>query len=125
MNKVVLTGRLTKDPVLKKTTSGKAVLNFSLAVNRYGKDAGADFPNCIAWEKAAELIAQYCVKGTKLGIIGHVQTGTFDDAETGKKIYKTDIIVENMEFLDNKKDEPDGTEERLPNVSITSEELPF
>lgn len=123
MNKVVITGRMTKDPVLKKTTSGKSVLNFNLAVNRYGKDAGADFPNCIAWEKAAELIAQYCTKGSRLGIIGHVQTGVFDDPDTGKKVYKTDIIVENMEFLDNRKDEPDGTEERLP--TITSEELPF
>lgn len=125
MNKVIITGNLTKDPVLKKTTSGKSVCNFSLGVRRYGKDADADFPNFIAWEWAAEVLCQYGRKGAKIGIIGHIQTGSFDDPETGKKVYKTDVIVENLEFLDSKKDQPDGTEERLPNVTITNEELPF
>lgn len=122
MNKVQLIGRLTKDPIMRKTTSGKSVVNFTLAVDRYGKDAGADFPTCIAWEKAAELIAQYCNKGSKLGIVGHIQTGSHEDT-TGKKIYTTDVIVENMEFLDNKA--PEATEAAVPTVSVTDEELPF
>lgn len=124
MNKVILTGRLTKDPIIRKTTTGKSVVNFTLAVERYGKDAGADFPPCVVWEKPAELLAQYCTKGSKIGIIGHVQTGSYDDTATGKKVYTTDIYVENLEFLDNKP-APEATEGTLPTLTVTSEELPF
>jgi single-strand DNA-binding protein len=123
MNKVQLIGRLIKDPVLKRTTSGKSVCNFTLAVDRYGRDAGADFPTLIAWEKAAELLCQYSKKGSRIGVIGHIQTNNYTDAD-GKKVYKTDVILENLEFLDSKST-PEGAEDRLPNVSVTDEELPF
>lgn len=108
MNKVLLTGRLTKNPELKYTTSNVAVSQFSLAVNRNFKNAegvyDADFINCVAYRKTAELIAEYTKKGDLLGIEGRIQTRSYDDKE-GNKRYATEVIVDNIEFLSSKKKE--------------------
>lgn len=110
MNKVLLTGRLTKNPELKYTTSNVAVNQFSLAVNRNFKNAEgvyeADFINCVAYRKSAELIAEWTKKGDLLGIEGRMQTRSYDDKE-GNKRYATEVIVDNVEFLaTGKKEEP-------------------
>lgn len=99
MNKVVLIGRLTKDPELRYAAgSGTAVTRFTIAVNRQFKKDEADFINCVAWNKTAETIAQYFTKGRPIAIVGHMQTGSYD-AQDGTKRYITDVAVESFEFV--------------------------
>lgn len=126
INRVVLIGRLTKDITLKKTNSGKTTTSFTLAVDRRGKDAGADFISCRAWEKTAELLASYCGKGSQIGIEGHIVTGSYDDTATGKKIYTTDVYVDGLTFLDSKNDTPhEATESNEASIYVPAEDLPF
>ena len=101
MNKVVLVGRLTKDPELRYAAgSGIPTSKFTVAVNRQGKKDEADFINCVAFNKPAELIAQYFVKVRQLAISGHIQTGSYlkDD---GAKVYTTDVVGECFDFIDS------------------------
>lgn len=99
MNKVILIGRLTKDPELRYAAgSGTAVTRFTIAVNRQFKKDEADFINCVAWNKTAETIAQYFTKGRAIAIVGHMQTGSYD-AQDGTKRYTTDVAVESFEFV--------------------------
>ena len=126
INRVVLIGRLTKDITLKKTNNGKTVTSFTVAVDRRGKDAGADFITCRAWEKTAELLATYCGKGSQVGIEGHIVTGSYDDTTTGKKVYTTDVYVDGLTFLDNKQNTPqDATERDEGDEYVTPDDLPF
>lgn len=107
INSCVIIGRVTKDIEIRKTQSGKSVVQFTLAVNRRGKDAGADFINCVAWEKAADVIAQYCHKGDRIGVIGRIATRSYDDKYSNKKVFVTEIMVDQFEFLSEpKKEEP-------------------
>ena len=99
MNKVVLIGRLTKDPELRYAAgSGTAVTRFTIAVNRQFKKDEADFISCVAWNKTAETIAKYFTKGRPIAIVGHMQTGSYD-AQDGTKRYTTDVAVESFEFV--------------------------
>ena len=99
MNKVVLIGRFTKDPELRYAAgSGTAVTRFTIAVNRQFKKDEADFINCVAWNKTAETIAQYFIKGRPIAIVGHMQTGSYD-AQDGTKRYTTDVAVDSFEFV--------------------------
>ena len=104
MNKVITMGRLTDEPKVSETTTGKKMARFTLALDRIGE--GADFPNYIAWEKRAELIEKYCHKGNKIGIVGRLQTGSYE-GKNGK-VYTTDIVVEEIDFCEKK--QKDGTE---------------
>jgi single-strand DNA-binding protein len=107
MNKAILIGRLTKDPELRYTQSNTPVANFTIAVNRaYTNQNGereADFINCVTWEKQAENLKKYCDKGSQVAVEGRIQTRTYDD-KNGKKVYVTEVIAENIQFLDRKKD---------------------
>lgn len=111
MNQVILIGRMTKDMELRYTAgTGKAVGRFTLAVDREFKKEGqpdADFINCLAFDKKAETIANYVKKGHKLGVIGRIQTGTFDKQD-GTKGYSTDVMVDKIEFLQPKDNSNDG-----------------
>lgn len=99
MNKVILLGRLTKDPELNYAAgSGTAVTRFNLAVTRPFKKDETDFINCIAFGKTGETIAQYLTKGRQLAITGRIQTGSYD-AKDGTKRYTTDVVVESFEFI--------------------------
>ena len=109
MNVVTLIGNMVREPELRYTQSGKAILNFTLAVNRMKRDE-ADFINCIAWEKAAELIATYVTKGKPLAVSGRIQTGSYED-KTGRKVYTTDVIVNDFQFLGKKEAEPTRNKE--------------
>ena len=106
MNSVNLIGRLTNKPTFGYTNGNIAYVRFTLAVNRNFKDANgdrqADFINCVAYRKTAELINQYTDKGDMLGIEGRIQTGSYT-ASDGTKRYTTDVVVENVEFLSTKK----------------------
>ena len=104
LNKVILYGNLTRDPELKALPSGSQVANFGLATNRTFKDkSGAkqettEFHNVVAFGRTAEVIAQYCKKGRPIFIEGRLQTRTWDDKESGKKNYRTEIIVDTFQF---------------------------
>lgn len=99
MNKVILIGRLTKDPELNFAAgSGTAVARFSLAVTRPFKKDETDFINCIAFGKTGETIAQYLTKGRQLAVSGSIRTGSYD-AKDGTKRYTTDVVVDSFEFI--------------------------
>ena len=99
MNKVILIGRLTKDPDLRFAAgSGTAVTRFTVAVNRQMKRDEADFINCIAFGKVGEIIAQYLTKGRQIAITGNIRTGSYD-AKDGTKRYTTEVVVETFEFI--------------------------
>ena len=101
MNKVILIGRLTKDPELNFAAgTGTAVTRFTLAVTRPFKKDETDFINCIAFGKTGETIAQYLTKGRQLAVTGRIQTGSYD-AKDGTKRYTTDIVVDSFEFIGN------------------------
>ena len=111
MNKVILIGRTTKDIELRYTASNVSVGNFSLAVTRSFKNANgeyeSDFFNCIAFGKLAETLKNYVHKGDRLGVEGRLQSRNYQNEE-GKKVYITEVIVENIEFLQAKKKESSG-----------------
>ncbi|ELC8463920.1 single-stranded DNA-binding protein [Clostridium perfringens] len=99
MNKVVLIGRLTKDPELRFAAgSGTAVTRFTLAVSRPFKKDETDFINCIAFGKAGETIAQYVTKGQQFAILGNIRTGSYE-AQDGTRRYTTDVVVEGFDFI--------------------------
>ena len=101
MNKVILIGRLTKDPELRYAAgSGTAVCRFTLAVSRQFKKDETDFINCIAFNKQGEAIAQYVTKGRQLAVTGNIRTGSYD-GQDGIKRYTTDVLVESFEFIGN------------------------
>lgn len=113
MNSVVLMGRITKDLELKDVGS-TTMVKFNLAVNRKKKDE-ADFINCVAFGKTADIICKYCKKGTQIVVEGRIQTGSYE--KEGKKVYTTDVIVNNFYFTETRKDlEPEEEQET---------ELPF
>lgn len=99
MNTVILLGRLTADPDIRSTRDGKAVASFTLAVDRYKE--GADFIRCQAWEKRADFCEKYLKKGTKIAIRGRIRTGDYTDKD-GKKVYTTDVMIEDIEFAQTK-----------------------
>ncbi len=107
MNKVLLVGRLTRDPELRTTQSGIAVARFSLAVsqnftNRNG-ERGTDYINCVVWERQASNVARYCHKGTLVAVEGRISTRSYD-AQDGTKRYVTEVVCENVNFLSPKSD---------------------
>lgn len=105
MNKVILIGRLTKDPDVRRTQDGKAVGNYTLAVDRqYAKgEKKTDFIHCQVWEKKAEFAEQYLRKGMKIAITGRIQTGDYTN-KNGEKVYTTEVVVEDQEFCEKKSD---------------------
>lgn len=108
MNKVILMGRLTKDPEVRYTqTSNAMVTSFTLAVNRRfakpGEERQADFIQVVVWGKTAEFCSKYFKKGQQVGVIGRIQTRTYDDAQ-GQKRYVTEVIAEEAYFADTKRD---------------------
>lgn len=106
INNVVLVGRLTKDADLKFTGNGSAVASFTLAVNRSYKkeneEQKADFINCVVWRKTAEALANHTSKGSLIGVEGRIQTRSYDNQQ-GQKVYVTEVVVEEVTFLESKK----------------------
>lgn len=109
INRIVLVGRLTKDPVLRKTASGKSITSFTVACNRRVKAEGqptADFINCVAWNKTADNTYQYTHKGSLVGVEGRIQTRSYDDT-SGKRVYVTEVVTDAVHFLESKKESSD------------------
>ena len=105
MNKDILIGRLTRDPELRTTPTGRNVCQFSVAVNRTFTNANgereADFINCVVWDKQAENLSKYQKKGNQIAVEGRIQTRNYDDKD-GKRVYVTEILATNISFLDAK-----------------------
>lgn len=124
INNVTLVGRMTKDPELKYTSSGTAVLTFNLAVNRpFTNQQGereADFIMCQVWRKTAENVANYTRKGSLVGVVGRIQTRNYDDKD-GKKVYVTEVVAENVQFLEPKGTQTGGQGNRQGNHSQNSQ----
>lgn len=119
MNTVMLIGRLTKDIEIRSTQTGKPVASFSLAVDRRGKDAGADFISCVAWNQTAEAMNRYLHKGSKIAVVGRLQTRTYDGRD-GKR-YVTEVIVNEVDFLDTKTDSKPAEKQTSP-ASLASDD---
>ena len=135
MNKVLILGRLTKDPVVNYTPSQMAVARFSLALNRgkdkNGQDRGADYPNCVAFGRTAENIERFSGKGLRVQVEGHLQTGSYE-AKDGHKVYTTDVIVDGLEFIDWKNSGQQGgqqqevqPESHYDSFQAIDEDVPF
>lgn len=109
LNRVVLVGRLTRDPDLRYTQNGTAVANFTLAVNRpFTNQQGerdADFINCVIWRRPAENLANYMKKGSMVGVDGRIQSRTFEGKD-GKTVYVTEVVADSVQFLDSKGSSP-------------------
>lgn len=116
MNVVSLVGRLTRDVELRYTPNGTAYGRFTLAVNRRVPNQNgvreADFISCVIWNKAAENLANYTRKGSQIGVQGRIQTGSYDNQQ-GQKVYTTDVVVENFDFLETRS----STEQRSDTYS--------
>lgn len=104
INRVILVGRLTRDPELRKTQNGTSVVSFSLAVNRRVQTPGqpdADFINCVAWNRLADLMCQYLHRGSLIGVEGRIQTRNYDNNQ-GQRVYVTEVVADNVQFLEPK-----------------------
>ena len=142
INRVVLTGRLTRDVDLRYTQGGAAVATFNLAVDRrFTNQQGereADFVSCVIWRKPAENFANFFHKGSLVGIEGRIQTRNYENQQ-GQRVYVTEVIVENFSFLESKNSTGNGSYQnnRLQNntsdpfanngdpIDITDDDLPF
>lgn len=100
INQVIIMGRLTRDPEVRTTTTGKTITSFSLAVDRGGQEDAADFFDVTAWEKLGELVSQYLSKGRRCLVQGRLRQDSWDDKETGKKRSKVEIVATDVTFLD-------------------------
>ena len=127
-NKVILGGRLTADPELKTTQAGISVCSFSVAVNRRtkpGEEQKADFFNVTAWRGTGEMVARFYHKGSSICIIGAIQNNTWTDKE-GQKHYRTDIISEDVYFVDSRSDQSQASPAAPHWTEVNADEgLPF
>ena len=125
MNKCTLVGRLTKDPEIRYSQgeNATATARFSVAVNRRFKNAegnyDADFINCVAFGKTAEFLEKYFKKGMAIGLTGHIQTGSYTNKD-GQKVYTTDVVVEETEFVESKNASGDTTKDTSTYSAPTS-----
>lgn len=105
MNKVILVGRLSRDPQLRVSANQKKVCNYTLAVDRpqqKDQERSADFISCVCFDKMAEFAAQSLAKGVKMAIVGHLHTRSYVDEKTNTTVYVTEVIVESQEFVESK-----------------------
>ena len=112
-NLVVLTGRLTADPELRYTGNNTPVTSFSIAVSRRykaGEQAEADFINIVAWRQTAEFVTKYFQKGSMIGIEGSIQTRRYIDKETGKNRTAFEVIANNVQFVESKRDDASSSD---------------
>lgn len=137
MNRIVLVGRLTKDPELKYTGNGVPVANFTLAVGRpFSNQQGereTDFINCVVWRKPAENVANFLKKGSLAGVDGRMQTRNYE-GQDGKRVYITEVLAESVQFLESKKESNtdtttghtiNNTDNTVGVINVSDDDLPF
>lgn len=118
INRVIIVGRLTANPELRRTEQGLAICKFTLAVQRQ-KD-GADFISCVAFNKSAELLCQYQVKGNQIGVEGRIQTSNYE--KNGERVYRTDVIVDSVTFLTPKSQQNNTPQTQQQNTPYNATE---
>ena len=130
MNCIQLVGRLTRDPELKKSNSGKAYIRFSLAVDRPFTSDQTDFINCVVFGKTAEVMNKYVRKGHRIGLTGRLQTNKYE--HNGEKRISFDVMVDNIEFLENKNNSSNNDSgstirevAQMGNNDVENDEFPF
>lgn len=101
MNRVILMGRLARDPEINTTQSGNTIARMTIAVDRMSKDKGADFIGLVAWNQTAQFAAKYLSKGRRVLVEGKIQTGSYQ-GQDGAKHYTVNVIVDHLEFADSK-----------------------
>lgn len=102
INKAIIMGRLTHEPELRQTGTGRPVCSFSIAVNNgYGENRRTDFINCVAWNKTAEFVSRYFTKGKMIIVIGRITTRAWED-KNGKRCYETDVVADEVSFGESK-----------------------
>ena len=110
MNRVILLGRLTKDPELRKTSSGTSYCRFTVACDKRktkdDQDPGANFISCVSWRQNAEFISDYGQKGGQVAVEGSIETGSYTDRD-GRKVYTTDVLVDRIQLAESKKQRSD------------------
>ncbi len=120
INRAVLTGRITRDPELRYTQNGTAVVQFTLAVDRQFRNQDgereADFINCVIWRKSAENFANFTHKGSKIGVDGRIQTRSYENQQ-GNRVYVTEVIVDSFALLDSRQDSQQGSAPQNQNNS--------
>ena len=122
LNRVTLVGRLTKDAELRRTSSGKAVASFTLAVNRNfktGDGQEADFINAVCWGKVAENTANYCSKGSLVSVDGRLQTRNYENNQ-GQKVFVTEVVADSVQFIDTRRN--NNAHEEAPKQEQKQEE---
>jgi single-stranded DNA-binding protein 3 len=141
LNNVCLVGRMTKNAELRYTPNNQAVATFTLAVNRNFKNANgdreADFINCVIWRQQAENLANWVEKGALIGIIGRIQTRSYENQQ-GQRVFVTEVVADNFQLLESRKDrevgqsqgdsQPDFSRQATANTSpmdISDDDLPF
>ena len=144
INRVILVGRFTKDPMLRKTQTGTSVTSFTVACGRRvaaGQEPQTDFINCVAWNRTADIVSQYTHKGSLVGVEGRIQSRSYDDAQ-GKRVYVTEVVCDSVQFLESRSAsenrgsmmETRGYESDVPSyddfastpsLDISSDDLPF
>lgn len=104
INRVVMVGRLTRDPELRRTANGSAVTSFTLAINRpkrNDEEQQADYISCVVWNKVAENVEKYCSKGSLIGVEGRLRSRRYDNAQ-GQRVYVTEVVCDSVQFLDTR-----------------------
>ena len=147
VNSVILLGRLTKDPELRKTSSGTSFCRFTVACDKRktkdDQDPGANFISCVSWRQNAEFISDYGQKGSQVAVEGSIETGSYTDRD-GRKVYTTEVLVDRIQLAESKKQRPDypnnGTSYTMAEASahanegfdvgdadaeVTGDDLPF
>ena len=123
LNRVVLVGRLTRDPELRYTPNGVAVANFTIAVNRpFTNQEGnrdADFINCVVWRKPAENLANYMKKGNMVGVDGRLQSRTYEDQD-GKTVFVVEVVADSVQFLESRKDNNQSQQQNQQSQQATT-----
>lgn len=124
LNRVALVGRLTRDPELRRTGSGKAVTSFNLAVERNFKsdDQEADFINCVCWGKIAENTERYCSKGSMVSVDGRIQTRNYDNSQ-GQKVYVTEVIADSVQFISTRNNNTAAAAQAQTNNYVPNEPI--
>lgn len=148
INRVVLVGNLTRDPQYSKTQSGISLARFSVAINRrYGQNEEVDYINCVAWRQSADFLNQYAKKGNTIAVEGRISTRNYDDPNTGKKVYVTEVTADSVQLIGSRQnrdtastaptqgsnpgyfaDQSAASDEEFntgPLLDISSDDLPF
>ena len=125
INKVILMGRLTKDPELRHTGNQTPVCAFSIAVdNGYGENKQTDFINCVAWNKTAEFVSNYFTKGKMIIVIGRISARSWE-GQDGKRNYATEVVASEVSFGESKSENPSAAKDDFTPLDEADDDLPW